>query len=323
MDEALKQRLIGIGIVVIFAILFVPLLFDKSPEKSRDSGLNALPPMPQELHEKPIALPAGTQDAARSPENVEAGNRKGAKGNGGYKIIPILDEPVSHEASQASEAAQPARQEPSPATTAGAAAPVTRKPGMAASQVISDDVAEDEFPPAAPPVSPASRQGTPSRDAVVAPAISGKPPAAPRSSRSPSVPAPVSGQTDTPAAPLTGTVKPGLNASARKSESVAIIAPAAGKKGDTARKNSAESSAAQPLWVVQLGSFNSEANARILVEKLRQAHFSTHIETMTTGSGAMMYRVQTAPEMDRRRADETLKKMESSSGVHGIVLPHP
>jgi cell division septation protein DedD len=104
---------------------------------------------------------------------------------------------------------------------------------------------------------------------------------------------------------------------------VAIIAPAAGKKGDTARKNSAESSAAQPLWVVQLGSFNSEANARILVEKLRQAHFSTHIETMTTGSGAMMYRVQTAPEMDRRRADETLKKMESSSGVHGIVLPHP
>jgi len=93
-------------------------------------------------------------------------------------------------------------------------------------------------------------------------------------------------------------------------------APAAGKSTEVPQ------GADLTAWVVQTGSFTSEAKAKALVDKLRQARFPAFVERARTGTGTT-YRVQVGPELERGRAEQTLKQIETSVGIKGIIVPHP
>lgn len=101
MDQQLKQRLIGVTVLVALVVIFVPMLFDKAGERSSGAP-EGIPPIPEDVVEtKPIELP-------KSAEDMEEKD-KDAIPESGYKIIPLTDEPQP--AAKARGAATPAEGE--------------------------------------------------------------------------------------------------------------------------------------------------------------------------------------------------------------------
>ena len=75
-------------------------------------------------------------------------------------------------------------------------------------------------------------------------------------------------------------------------------------------------------WVVQLGSFGSEENAKKLNEKLRLAGYPAFVEPLKNKSG-MAYRVRVGPELLRSDAQALQKKLEKSMQIDGIIIRYP
>ncbi|MFZ4701924.1 MAG: hypothetical protein ACOYMG_17900 [Candidatus Methylumidiphilus sp.] len=85
MDPQLKQRLIGVTIVVALAVIFVPMLFEKSDDKGKLSS-TGIPSLPDDVLEKNIELPKTAEDI--SPKDDE--EKKPV--DTGYKMVPMEDE---------------------------------------------------------------------------------------------------------------------------------------------------------------------------------------------------------------------------------------
>lgn len=75
-------------------------------------------------------------------------------------------------------------------------------------------------------------------------------------------------------------------------------------------------------WVVQLGSFESEANAQSLNEKLRKAGYTSFVEPLKQ-KDATVYRVRVGPELKRSDAQAIRDKLEKSLQLKGIVVSYP
>ena len=67
-------------------------------------------------------------------------------------------------------------------------------------------------------------------------------------------------------------------------------------------------------WIVQLGSFSEEENARRLADRVATFGFTTRVSTYTT-SGSTMFRVRVGPELSHDRAMD----IASSLGANGFV----
>ncbi|WP_456380432.1 SPOR domain-containing protein [Thiolapillus sp.] len=76
-------------------------------------------------------------------------------------------------------------------------------------------------------------------------------------------------------------------------------------------------------WVVQVASFSSRASAEKLVKKLRKAGFDTMDPAAVTVGGKKYYRVQVGPELDRKRAQKLLPRINKISGAKGQVVRYP
>ena len=79
-------------------------------------------------------------------------------------------------------------------------------------------------------------------------------------------------------------------------------------------------------WVVQLGSFSSEANARALNEKLRKSGYPSFVEPLRQESGAMVFRVRVGPELLRSDAQALKEKLDGilqAEKIKGIVVRYP
>ena len=59
--------------------------------------------------------------------------------------------------------------------------------------------------------------------------------------------------------------------------------------------------ATAPGWVVQLGSFRDEENARRLADRVKALGYTANLSTYTVGAG-LMYRVRVGPEPNRESA---------------------
>lgn len=98
MDQQLKQRLIGVTIAVALVVIFVPMLFDKSDDKGKLAAAG-VPPIPEDVLEKPLELPKTAEDLAAEEQRREAeknGDKKATPAEGsGYKIVPFNDEPLA------------------------------------------------------------------------------------------------------------------------------------------------------------------------------------------------------------------------------------
>ena len=75
-------------------------------------------------------------------------------------------------------------------------------------------------------------------------------------------------------------------------------------------------------WVVQLGSFSSEANAQALNKKLRDAGYPAFVEPMKE-KNAIAYRVRVGPELKRSDAQLIRDKIKKLMKLDGIVINYP
>lgn len=272
MDEQLKQRLIGATVIVAFAVIFVPMLFDEKPDEPSHAEVGEIPPMPKDMEEQPVELPRSVDEVATA-EPVEA--------EGADRVIPI----TGGENGAAGEGAAP----PSPAARRGGA-PLTEKPGQptGGEEAPADGLVEEDMPPqeAAPTVKPTAKPVAPKKTPAAT--------AAPAESRPP---ADKVGKPQAKAVP----VEPPI----RKPENAPPATPAAGASA----------------WLVQAGSFVEEANAKALVEKLRQNKLPAFAETVRGSTGKVTYRVRIGPEPDKAKAEQALRQLESVAGIRGYLVP--
>ena len=75
-------------------------------------------------------------------------------------------------------------------------------------------------------------------------------------------------------------------------------------------------------WVVQLGSFSSEANAQALNKKLRDAGYPAFVEPMKE-KNTIAYRVRVGPELKRSDAQLIRDKIKKLMKLDGIVINYP
>lgn len=75
-------------------------------------------------------------------------------------------------------------------------------------------------------------------------------------------------------------------------------------------------------WVVQLGSFSSEENAKGLNEKLRKSGYPAFVEPVKRGS-TTAFRVRVGPEILRSDAETLKQKLKKSMQIDGIVIRYP
>ena len=85
MEQQLKQRLIGVIIVVALIVIFVPMLFEKSDDKGKLSS-TGIPSIPDDILEKTIELPKTAEDIAPPKED----EKKTVESV--YKIVPFNNE---------------------------------------------------------------------------------------------------------------------------------------------------------------------------------------------------------------------------------------
>jgi DedD protein len=337
MDQELKQRVIGVTVIVALAVIFVPMLFDKREDRQRAAG--GIPPIPEHVMETNLELPKSAEDLAPKEEQQTAGPS-------GYKVIPITEVPAEkpaseskadsrHEISALEALAEPgAEQEEFGVAEDKAAKTPAEKPHR-------DEITKPVAAPAEKPAKPIAVEKpvetvkkSKAADSVVKKPESVAPVSVPPK---PEVTLPVVKKPKPVEAPATAnTSKPETPAMAP------VVKPAAPKPAVSVqpRPPIAEVTKPQPLtspqpvvkpapeapvaaepWVVQAGSFTNESKAKALADKLRQAKLPAFVESAASERG-VTYRVQVGPELDRARAEDIQKQVEASSGIKGIIVPH-
>jgi len=329
MEQELKQRMIGVTIIVALAVIFVPMLFDKRDDKAR--AVKGVPSIPDNVMETQLELPKTADDLAPKDEKPVD--------QSGYKIIPLTETPAEKGDAKPAQAEQ--KRAPLSATEE-LSAPTGEEEFGVAEEEKDVEKPRKEGPPKVQPAPPASK---PIKSTVVE-----KPVEAVKKPKVSEIPAKKAEAVTTPATKVEAVPQPvkkpkpaEIPAVQSKPESPATVArPVAPKSGVAATaapkpapaeppakqptqapaRPVAESAAANDVWVIQTGSFTSEAKARALADKLRQSRFPAFVESANSEHGPT-YRVQVGPELDRARAEQVQKQIESSAGIKGIIVPHP
>lgn len=110
-------------------------------------------------------------------------------------------------------------------------------------------------------------------------------------------------------------------------------APVPSLAADKARTpaEQATSTASQPAapprtgvtaWVVQVGSFTTQANADGLVQRLKQAGYTAFIEPLGDGDKPT-YRVRVGPELTKLTAERIRDEIAQDIELKGIVMRYP
>lgn len=129
-----------------------------------------------------------------------------------------------------------------------------------------------------------------------------------------------------PSAPPASTVKDRQPSSASVPQpSPSKIAPPVESKPRTEVASGADtSSAAKPAkgeeWVVQLGSFSDELNARGLAKSVNDAGFKVDIYPLFAKKGTV-WRVRVGPFATREQAVKTTMQLRERLGRDGLVMP--
>lgn len=75
-------------------------------------------------------------------------------------------------------------------------------------------------------------------------------------------------------------------------------------------------------WVVQLGSFTTQANADGLVQRLKKSGYTAFIEPLDDG-GKPTYRVRVGPELTKLTAERIRDDIAKNVELTGIVMRYP
>jgi len=87
------------------------------------------------------------------------------------------------------------------------------------------------------------------------------------------------------------------------------------------RQQGVAPAADEPLvtWMVQLGSFSKENNARALRDRLRAKQYSAHLDRVSGAKGDI-WRVRVGPELSAQRAQKLRQVLEQETGLKGLVI---
>jgi cell division septation protein DedD len=305
MDPALKQRLVGAGVLVALAVIFLPMLV-QGP--APDSGVSDVP----------LAVPDAPRDAFETRDLPLVG--PGATPEGGAVGMQTVQPQAPQPAQSVSEALpQPAVQPPAQAT---GSEPLPSDSGeMYPAAVAGGDYA----------VSFGSFTTVAAADAAVASL---------RASQLPGFRE--TAQVDGKAVQR---VRIGPFATRADAEAARQRAAQAGSGSDTrvialdavepvakpvqakpapvaVAVKPAAPAAADVGFAIQLAAFSKAADATALRDRARAAGFSAFTETVPTDKGNLV-RVRIGPVASRAEADRLQAQVQAKLGIAGVVRPHP
>jgi DedD protein len=92
------------------------------------------------------------------------------------------------------------------------------------------------------------------------------------------------------------------------------------EKASTSPSDNAGDAADSSAWVVQLGSFASQANAERLAGQLKSRGYKAFVSRLDSGSGTR-YRVRVGPEQERAHAENLAERLRRD-GRQAVVVPN-
>ncbi|MDT8384096.1 MAG: SPOR domain-containing protein [Gammaproteobacteria bacterium] len=149
-------------------------------------------------------------------------------------------------------------------------------------------------------------------------------PEAPPMAAAPSLPVDDLSMDEAPDAPPVSSVKPSPvvteppKASPAKKATTPKAAPIKAAPSVALSEKSPQASG----WVVQVGSFSSQPNAKALCEKLRKQGYACFVEAVQASADAV-YRVRVGPTVSRATADKMRQKLLDVIGLQGLVQAYP
>jgi cell division septation protein DedD len=310
MEPALKQRLVGAGVLVALAVIFLPMLVQgPAPDSGASSIPLSVPDAPKgdfDTQELPLVEPGATPDGGalgmQAPDAAAAQPMPGDNGDmypaasaagdyavefGDFPSIQLADAAVaslraSHlpgyrEAATGANGQAVQRVRIGPFATRpdaeSARLRASQAGGRGSLQVVVLDAPESTTAPAA--------DGAPAGVATVE---------APKPAATAPAPAPA------PAKP---------------------VAPA-----PTRTATAPKPAVADTGFAVQLAAFSKVADAVALRDRARAAGFSAFIESVATEKGTLS-RVRLGPVATRADAERLQAQAQSKLGIAGAVRPHP
>jgi len=309
MEPALKQRLVGAGVLVALAVIFLPMLVQGPAPDSGASNLPlSVPDAPQgefDTQELPLV----------EPDTAPAGGALGMPAPGDGDADPARELPADNgdmypAASAAGDYAVEFGDFPTleQADAAVASLRASHLPGYreAATNAAGQAVQRVRIGPFATRADAESARlrasqagGRGSLRVVVLDAAT------------PDAPAPAGGgDAAAPAAPTTAAA-PAPAAPKPATPAPAPAIPAAPKPG-----------AADTGFAVQLGAFSKPTDAAALRDRARGAGFSAFLESVQTDKGTLT-RVRLGPVPTRVEAERLQVQAQAKLGVAGAVRPHP
>ncbi len=331
MDDVLKQRLIGAAVLIALAVIFVPMLFDRSQdpmlEKALDSGMPESPLADREIRRIPLNPNASRQGSAND-EDPSAGQVEPPMPNtqppaqATRERLALTDEasePVPEfggdsETQQRSDETQSASTQSPAALESDGAEPDS-------SEAPSNESTLDETATSVGPTTDWSQfwrvqvasfgvQATAQEIAESLEAM-GQGVRVDRIVRGESVLYRI--QTGPYA-----DKEAAEQAQAMISESVSGVAPVIRAPSQVAD----EAGDVMPGYAVQVGSFTSQANAERLQQRLMDQGFKAFSVTERIGSRTI-WRVRVGTLSTREAAEELLQTLNERASLEGLVVSHP
>lgn len=303
MDEQLKRRLLGAGILSVLAVVIVPYFFeDKAPRTATE--------LPLPVETQALSLPKEEPSAEKAPAEVAPETHASPQAQAGKKRAYTV---VSLEDPQA-KAVEPAPEENNRASVADEYVEESQsEPNKA--PVILDPKAP--HPVTKPSLSPKLRHpvgdvpaARTSQDALDAPRTQPKKPEAVKPVK-PTVPVQpqeaVSKKPVTVQEPAKKVASPGVAQDAQKKSTPPVSASGSAKP------------TVPSTYLVQAGTFSDENNAKVLVDKLKKRSLPARLQVVE-GLNGKVYRVTVGPNLDHGRAEQIQKQLSEQDGVRGLIL---
>jgi cell division septation protein DedD len=303
MEPALKQRLVGAGVLVALAVIFLPMLVQgPAPDSGASSVPLSVPDAPKgdfDTQELPLvepgATPAGGALGMQAPDAAATGAADAAQ------PLPVDNADMYPAASAAGDYAVDFGDFPNAqlADAAVASLRASHLPGYreAATNASGQTVQRVRIGPfATRPDAESARLrasqagGRGSLQVVVL---------------------------DAPAAPVEAP-KPAGATTPAPAKTVAATAPAPAKPAAAPPAPAA----ADTGFAVQLAAFSKPADANALRDRARAAGFSAFVEAVSTDKGTLS-RVRLGPVATRAEAERLQAQAQAKLGIAGAVRPHP
>ncbi|MGN6111436.1 MAG: SPOR domain-containing protein [Luteimonas sp.] len=323
MEPALKQRLVGAGVLVALAVIFLPMLVQgPAPDSGASNVPLSVPDAPKgdfDTQELPLVEPGATP--AGGALGMQAPDAAATDAADAAQPLPGDNADMYPAASAAGDYAVEFGDFPSVqlADAAVASLRASHLPGYreAATNVNGQAVQRVRIGPfATRPDAESARLrasqagGRGSLQVVVLDA----PTAA--------VASPVAEVAPATSAPVEAPKPSGATAPAPAKTSVAPAKTPVAAAKPAATPAAPAPAAADTGFAVQLAAFSKAADANALRDRARAAGFSAFVEAVTTDKGTLS-RVRLGPVATRAEAERLQAQAQAKLGIAGAVRPHP